>query len=88
VYCLVPNHVHLVLTPVGARAVGEAHRGFTAFANARAGATGQVFQGRFALREGRYPFPRSESFGRVPNESARDILAKLEGKAEPEPGNA
>ena len=51
-YCLMPNHVHLVLTPAGAdalsRAVGEAHRRFTAFVNARARTTGHLFQGRFA----------------------------------------
>ena len=47
-----PNHVHLVLTPADAdalsRAVGEAHRRFTAFVNARARTTGHLFQGRFA----------------------------------------
>jgi putative transposase len=51
-YCLMPNHVHLVLTPLDAdalsRAVGEAHRRFTAFVNARARTTGHLFQGRFA----------------------------------------
>ncbi len=51
-YCLMPNHVHLVLTPGDAgalsRAVGEAHRRFTAFVNARARTTGHLFQARFA----------------------------------------
>ena len=46
-YCLMPNHVHLVLTPADAdalsRAVGEAHRRFTAFVNARARTTGHLF---------------------------------------------
>ncbi len=50
-YCLMPNHVHLVLTPADAgglsRAVGEAHRRFTAFVNARARTTGHLFQARF-----------------------------------------
>ncbi len=40
-YCLMPNHVHLILTPAEAdalsRAAGEAHRRFTAFVNARRG---------------------------------------------------
>ncbi len=53
-YCLMPNHVHLVLapsTPEGlARSVGEAHRRYTAFFNARARVTGHLFQGRFASR--------------------------------------
>ena len=38
-YCLMPNHVHLVLTPHGedgmSRALGEAHRRYTNFINAR-----------------------------------------------------
>lgn len=50
-YCLMPNHVHLILTPVApdglSRAVGEAHRRFTSFVNARARETGHLFQGRF-----------------------------------------
>lgn len=51
-YCLMPNHVHLILTPsdeVGlGLAVGEAHRRYTSFVNARAGWTGHLFQARFA----------------------------------------
>jgi putative transposase len=51
-YCLMPNHVHLVLTPATidglSRAVGETHRRYSAFVNARARVTGHVFQGRFA----------------------------------------
>jgi putative transposase len=51
-YCLMPNHVHLILTPATAeglsRAVGEAHRRYTAFVNARARVTGHLFQSRFA----------------------------------------
>lgn len=50
-YCLMPNHVYLVLTPsdeVGlARAVGETHRRYTAFVGARGRWTGHLFQGRF-----------------------------------------
>jgi putative transposase len=57
-YCLMPNHVHLLLTPMhedasaaGAalsRSVGEAHRRYTAFFNARARTTGHLFQARFS----------------------------------------
>jgi putative transposase len=47
-----PNHVHLVLVPRTteglARAVGETHRRYTAFVNARARQTGHLFQARFA----------------------------------------
>ncbi len=53
-YCLMPNHVHLILVPSRpdglAKAVGEAHRRYTAFVNARARVTGHLFQGRFASR--------------------------------------
>ena len=51
-YCLMPNHVHLILTPRCEdglrRAVGETHRRYTAFVNARARWTGHLFQSRFA----------------------------------------
>src|SRR5437868_4685727 len=51
-YCLMPNHVHLILTPQAAeglgRAVGEAHRRYTNFINARGRWTGHLFQARFS----------------------------------------
>jgi len=51
-YCLMPNHVHLILKPTRAddlgRAVGEAHRRYTNFINARGRWTGHLFQSRFA----------------------------------------
>jgi putative transposase len=47
-----PNHVHLILTPVDepglARAVGEAHRRYANFVGARGRWTGHLFQARFA----------------------------------------
>ena len=50
-YCLMPNHVHLILVPHStdalSRALGETHRRYTAFINARARWTGHLFQGRF-----------------------------------------
>ena len=50
-YCLMPNHAHLILVPHSAdalsRALGETHRRYTAFINARARWTGHLFQGRF-----------------------------------------
>jgi putative transposase len=50
-YGLMPNHVHLILVPHTAealsRALGETHRRYTAFINARARWTGHLFQGRF-----------------------------------------
>ena len=49
-YCLMPNHVHLVLAPEEGlgRAVGETHRRYTNFINARGRWTGHLFQSRFA----------------------------------------
>jgi putative transposase len=50
-YCLTPNQVHLILNPGAStglsRSVGEAHRRYTAYVNARARLTGHLFQGRF-----------------------------------------
>jgi putative transposase len=47
-----PNHVHLILRPTRAldlgHAVGEAHRRYTNFINARGRWTGPLFQSRFA----------------------------------------
>jgi len=51
-YCLMPNHVHLILTPQTTeglgRALGKAHRRYSAFVNARMRVTGHLFQARFS----------------------------------------
>jgi len=51
-YCLMPNHVHLIMTPQFpdglARALGDAHRRYVHFINARGRWTGHLFQSRFA----------------------------------------
>jgi len=51
-YCLMPNHVHLVLVPAdtdGLRAaLGETHRRYTWHINEREGWRGYLWQGRFA----------------------------------------
>ena len=51
-YCLMPNHVHLILVPrhgEGLRAaLGEAHRRYTRHINFREGWRGYLWQGRFA----------------------------------------
>ncbi len=51
-YCLMPNHVHLIVVPSTERAlraaVGEAHRRYTVMVNAREGWRGCLWQGRFA----------------------------------------
>ena len=50
-YCLMPNHVHLILVPGHAdglrAALGDAHRRYTRFINARNNWTGHLWQGRF-----------------------------------------
>jgi putative transposase len=51
-YCLMPNHVHLIIVPPaedGLRAaLGEAHRRYTRHVNDRKGWRGFLWQGRFA----------------------------------------
>lgn len=51
-YCLMPNQVHLIAVPADeaglGRAIGEAHRRYTNFINARGRWTGHLFQSRFA----------------------------------------
>lgn len=50
-YCLMPNHVHLILTPKDPdglrRTLGDLHRRYTAHINARNRWTGHLWQGRF-----------------------------------------
>jgi putative transposase len=50
-YCLMPNHVHLILLPQTenslARTVGNTHRRYTTVINRRNGTTGYLWQGRF-----------------------------------------
>ena len=51
-YCLMPNHVHLVVVPKSEdglrRAIGEAHRRYTRRINFRENWRGHLWQGRFA----------------------------------------
>jgi putative transposase len=50
-YCLMPNHVHMILVPSDdlgiSRAVGETHRRYSGYINSRLRVTGHLFQGRF-----------------------------------------
>ena len=50
-YCLMPNHVHVVIVPSDEdglrRTFAETHRRYTSFINARARWTGHLWQGRF-----------------------------------------
>ena len=51
-YCLMPNHVHLIVVPESEdglrRAIGEAHRRYTRHVNFRKRWHGHLWQGRFA----------------------------------------
>ena len=51
-YCLMPNHVHLIMVPQDEaalrEALGEAHRRYTRRVNFREGWRGHLWQGRFA----------------------------------------
>jgi putative transposase len=59
-YCLMPNHVHLILVPHEAdglrAALGEVHRRYTREVNFREGWRGYLWQGRFAS------FPMDEPY--------------------------
>ena len=50
-YCLMPNHVHLIVVPADEhglrRTFADAHRRYTAFVNARQRWTGHLWQGRY-----------------------------------------
>lgn len=50
-YCLMPNHVHLIVVPQDEdglrRTFADAHRRYTAYINARLRVTGHLWQGRF-----------------------------------------
>ena len=50
-YCLMPNHIHLIVVPESADglrlAIGEAHRRYTRRINFREGWRGHLWQGRF-----------------------------------------
>jgi putative transposase len=58
-YCLMPNHVHLIVTPSDAdglwRTFRKVHRHYTGYINARMRTTGHLWQGRYgsvAMDEG------------------------------------
>lgn len=50
-YCLMPNHVHIILTPSDEdglwRTFDDLHRRYTGYVNTRTRTTGHLWQGRF-----------------------------------------
>lgn len=81
-YCLMPNHVHIVAAPQDAaglgRAVGETHRRYTNFINARGRWTGHLFQSRFAS----VAMDEEHLLACVRYVSLNPVRARLVGRAE------
>lgn len=76
-YCLMSNHVHLILVPGDehglARAVGEAHRRYTRYINAREGWSGYLWQGRFAS----FPMDEGHLLGAAAYVERNPVKAKM-----------
>jgi putative transposase len=81
-WCLMPNHVHLVLVPShedGLRAaLGETHRRYTSHVNKREGWSGHLWQSRFAS------FPMDEAYAQnaMRYVELNPVRAKLAKRAE------
>ena len=76
-WCLMPNHVHLILTPPDAEglrgALAEAHRRYSRRVNAEHGWTGYLWQGRFAS----YPMDEAHLMAAVRYVELNPVRAKL-----------
>jgi REP-associated tyrosine transposase len=81
-WCLMPNHVHLILTPAdpnGLRAaLAEAHRRYSRRINFAHGWTGYLWQGRFAS----YPMEPAHLMSAVRYVELNPVRAKLVGAAQ------
>ena len=81
-YCLMPNHVHLILVPSdpdGLRTtLAEAHRRYTSFINQRQGWTGHLWQGRF----GSVAMDEDHLAGAIRYVSLNPVRARLVTRAE------
>ena len=80
-YCLMPNHVHLILVPSdedGLRAaLGETHRRYTRLVNAREDWRGFLWQGRFAS----FPMDEKHLFAYARYVELNPVRAKLTRRA-------
>jgi putative transposase len=80
-YCLMPNHVHLILVPSDAdglrAALGEAHRRHTRHVNFREGWRGYLWQGRFAS----FPMDEQHLLACARYVELNPVRAKLERRA-------
>ena len=81
-WCLMDNHVHLILVPAttdGLRAaLGEAHRRYTRAINFREGWRGYLFQGRFAS----YPMDDAHLIAAVRYVENNPVAARMVARAE------
>jgi putative transposase len=81
-WCLMPNHIHLILTPSDAdglrAALADAHRRYSRRINFAHGWTGYLFQGRFAS----YPMDEAHLMTAVRYVELNTVRAKLAGRAE------
>ncbi|MFD2497938.1 transposase [Rhizorhabdus histidinilytica] len=81
-WCLMDNHVHLILVPDEAdglrAALGEAHRRYTRHVNFREGWRGYLFQGRFAS----YPMDDPHLVAAVRYVERNPVAAGLVAQAE------
>ncbi len=77
-----PNHVHLIMIPSDAagmaRAVGDAHRRYTTYINARGRWHGHLFQSRFAS----VAMDEAHLIAAVRYVSLNPVRARLVGRAE------
>jgi putative transposase len=78
-YCLISNHVHLIVKPgkksnIG-RAIGEVHRRYTRMVNFREDWKGYLWQGRFAS----YPMDNERFVERAGRLLKRDLTKKKPG---------
>lgn len=81
-WCLMDNHVHLILVPAGPdglrAALGEAHRRYTRHVNFREGWRGHLFQARFAS----YPMDDAHLMAAVRYVENNPVAAGMVGAAE------
>ena len=81
-WCLMDNHVHLVLvpqTPDGLRAaLGEAHRRYTRHVNFREGWRGHLFQSRFAS----YPMDDAHLLAAIRYVENNPVAARMVARAD------
>src|SRR5277367_1716111 len=81
-YCLMPNHIHLIMVPhdeAGLReALGETHRRYTRRVNFREGWRGHLWQGRFAS----VPMDEPHLLACARYVELNPVRARLAGRAE------